>query len=103
MNRGAVLRLVGVVVALAGTHAMVTSPPQFVDLFNGKNLKGWVNVNTAEDTWRVKNGAQATTGSPGSRARCFHACTGSLTARGSSGPRDGGPLEMTRGLLSVRR
>ena len=30
--------------------------PQFRDLFNGKNLKGWVNVNTDPDTWSVKKG-----------------------------------------------
>lgn len=64
MKRVAVLRLVGVVAAFAGTHAMVTSAPQFVDLFNGKNLKGWVNVNTAEDTWRVKNGVLICSGHP---------------------------------------
>src|SRR3989442_12479076 len=64
MKRVAVMRLVGVVVAFAGTHAMVTSAPQFMDLFNGKNLKGWVNVNTAEDTWRVKNGVLICSGHP---------------------------------------
>jgi hypothetical protein len=64
MKRVAVMRLVGVVVAFAGTHAVVTSAPQFVDLFNGKNLKGWVNVNTAEDTWRVKNGVLICSGHP---------------------------------------
>jgi hypothetical protein len=60
----AVMTLVGVVVAIVGTHAMVTSAPQVVALFNGKNLKGWVNVNTAEDTWRVKNGVLICSGHP---------------------------------------
>jgi hypothetical protein len=64
MKRVAVMRLVGVVVAFAVTHATVASAPQFVDLFNGKNLKGWVNVNTAEDTWRVKNGVLICSGHP---------------------------------------
>ena len=64
MKRVAVMRLVGVVVAFAGMHAMATPAPQFVDLFNGKNLKGWVNVNTAEDTWRVKNGVLICSGHP---------------------------------------
>jgi len=64
MKQVAVMRLVGVVVAFAGMHAMATSAPQFVDLFNGKNLKGWVNVNTAEDTWRVKNGVLICSGHP---------------------------------------
>jgi hypothetical protein len=29
--------------------------PQFVDLFNGKDLTGWVNVNTDPDTWSVRD------------------------------------------------
>jgi hypothetical protein len=37
---------------------------QFVDLFNGKNLDGWVNVNTAEDTWKVQDGVLVCTGRP---------------------------------------
>lgn len=32
-----------------------TSPPDpgFVDLFNGKDLSGWIDVNTSPDTWSV--------------------------------------------------
>jgi hypothetical protein len=37
---------------------------RFTDLFNGKDLKGWVNVNTAEDTWRVENGELVCSGQP---------------------------------------
>ncbi len=37
---------------------------QFVDLFNGKNLDGWVNVNTAPDTWKVKDGLLICSGHP---------------------------------------
>ena len=29
---------------------------QWQDLFNGKDLTGWVNINTAEDTWKVRDG-----------------------------------------------
>src|SRR5437867_8842854 len=64
MKRVAVMRLVGVVVAFAGMHAMATPAPHFVDLFNGKDLSGWVNVNTAEDTWRVKDGVLICSGHP---------------------------------------
>jgi hypothetical protein len=39
-------------------------PPQFRDLFNGKNLKGWVNVNTDPDTWSVKKGILICKGTP---------------------------------------
>jgi hypothetical protein len=30
--------------------------PQFRDLFNGKDLSGWTNVNTDKDTWSVRDG-----------------------------------------------
>ena len=36
----------------------------FVPLFNGRDLTGWVNVNTAPDTWTVKDGAIYCTGQP---------------------------------------
>lgn len=38
--------------------------PEFRDLFNGKDLTGWVNVNTAEDTWRVEDGMLVCSGHP---------------------------------------
>jgi hypothetical protein len=37
---------------------------QFRDLFNGKDLSGWVNVNTDEDTWTVKDGLLICRGQP---------------------------------------
>jgi len=36
----------------------------FRPLFNGKNLKGWVDVNTSEDTWKVKKGVLICSGNP---------------------------------------
>src|SRR6056297_277992 len=36
----------------------------FRDLFNGKDLTGWVNVNTDPDTWSVKDGLLVCTGLP---------------------------------------
>ena len=38
--------------------------PEFRNLFNGKDLTGWVNVNTAQDTWRAKNGVLICSGHP---------------------------------------
>jgi hypothetical protein len=38
--------------------------PQFKDLFNGKDLTGWVNVNTKPETWRVQDGMIICTGHP---------------------------------------
>ena len=41
-----------------------TEVPQWRDLFNGKDLAGWVNVNTAPDTWKVKDGLLVCSGHP---------------------------------------
>jgi len=38
--------------------------PKFRELFNGKDLSGWVNVNTAKDTWSVRDGLLVCTGLP---------------------------------------
>ena len=38
--------------------------PQFRRLFNGKDLSGWVNVNTAKDTWTVRDGLLVCSGHP---------------------------------------
>jgi hypothetical protein len=38
--------------------------PQFRELFNGKDLTGWVNVNTDKDTWSVRDGLLVCTGKP---------------------------------------
>ncbi len=46
-------------VALAAQDA-----PGFRDLFNGRDLTGWINVNTAEDTWRFRDGLLVCSGRP---------------------------------------
>src|SRR5262245_25719154 len=51
----------GIMFAL-GARAAET--PAFRDLFNGRDLSGWVNVNTAEDTWKVKDGLLICSGQP---------------------------------------
>src|SRR5882762_7381988 len=38
--------------------------PGFRDLFNGKDLTGWININTAEDTWSVRDGLLICSGHP---------------------------------------
>ena len=38
--------------------------PKWVDLFNGKDLTGWINVNTSPDTWYVKDGILICKGKP---------------------------------------
>ena len=37
---------------------------EFLPLFNGRDLTGWVNVNCAPDTWRATNGVIFCTGKP---------------------------------------
>ena len=37
---------------------------QFVDLFNGRDLSGWVDVNTSPETWSVKDGLLVCSGLP---------------------------------------
>jgi len=37
---------------------------QFVELFNGHDLEGWVNVNTRPDTWKVVDGLLVCSGKP---------------------------------------
>ncbi len=44
--------------------ASAATLPQYKPLFNGKNLKGWVDVNTSPETWSVKNGLLISTGKP---------------------------------------
>ena len=38
--------------------------PQFQDLFNGRDLTGWVNINTADDTWKYRDGMLICSGRP---------------------------------------
>jgi len=45
-------------------EARAFQPAAFRDLFNGKNLNGWVNVNTDKDTWTVRDGMIVCTGKP---------------------------------------
>ncbi|MBK8503192.1 MAG: DUF1080 domain-containing protein [Saprospiraceae bacterium] len=37
---------------------------QFKSLFNGKDLTGWIDVNTSPETWRVENGELICSGLP---------------------------------------
>jgi hypothetical protein len=57
-------------VAAAESTDDVASPeaaadaPQFVDLFNGRDLTGWVDVNTSPETWSVQDGLLVCSGQP---------------------------------------
>lgn len=53
------------VLLLCGGFAIgAAEPMQFRPLFNGKDLSGWVNVNTADDTWTVRNRTLICSGHP---------------------------------------
>lgn len=38
--------------------------PEFRNLFNGKDLSGWINVNTDKETWSVRDGVLVCKGQP---------------------------------------
>ena len=48
----------------AGDRVSGGPVPEFRDLFNGKDLSGWINVNTDDDTWSVRDGLLVCSGRP---------------------------------------
>ena len=58
--------VIGALVMLlcGGLAVRAAGPMQFRPLFNGKDLSGWVNVNTADDTWTVRNRTLICSGHP---------------------------------------
>jgi hypothetical protein len=56
---------IGALLAVAITFtAAGQSAPQFRDLFNGRDLTGWVNINTNPDTWKFRDGLLICSGRP---------------------------------------
>ena len=49
---------------VCGFLAKADEPLAFKPLFNGKNLDGWVDVNTSPETWSVEDGMIVCTGLP---------------------------------------
>ena len=45
-------------------HQASADVAHFADLFNGRDLSGWSNVNTGPDTWKVKDGLLVCSGKP---------------------------------------
>ena len=65
MTKHTLAVLFGVVVTLSGVpRTEAVELPEFRSLFNGKDLSGWVNVNTAADTWTVRDGLLVCSGHP---------------------------------------
>ncbi len=48
----------------AAKPVIASAEPAFRDLFNGKDLTGWVNVNTSPETWTVRDEMLICTGKP---------------------------------------
>ena len=59
-----VLMYVTVVLLCGDCPARAAGPLQFRELFNGRDLSGWVNVNTAENTWTVRDRTLVCSGRP---------------------------------------
>ena len=59
-----VLMLTACLLILAGQQTRTAPLPQFKSLFNGKDHSGWVPVNTAPDTWTVRDGLLICSGHP---------------------------------------
>lgn len=59
-------RLIVCTAVLLGTGAPTKceDAAEFRDLFNGKDLAGWVDVNTSKDTWTVRDGLLICSGHP---------------------------------------
>jgi hypothetical protein len=49
---------------LVASSALAEDVPAFKPLFNGKDLTGWVDVNTSKVTWSVKDGLLVCSGLP---------------------------------------
>jgi hypothetical protein len=63
-NHVKALMFIAITLFFAENLARAAEPMQFRDLFNSKDLSGWVNVNTDKDTWSVRDGMLVCTGHP---------------------------------------
>ncbi len=64
MRRAGMAMFLAGALVLAAHQAGAQATPEFRNLFNGRDLAGWVNVNTAEDTWRIMDGELICSGHP---------------------------------------
>jgi hypothetical protein len=64
MRRLSLLAALSALCAFLLPHTVRAGEDGFRPLFNGKDLEGWVNVNTHPSTFYVKDGMIATTGKP---------------------------------------
>ena len=65
MNRNLIsFALIIITILLSKCNYISHAGDDYKPLFNGKDLKGWVNVNCAPETWTVKDGLIICTGKP---------------------------------------
>ncbi|MCF0057747.1 DUF1080 domain-containing protein [Dyadobacter sp. CY356] len=64
MNNQIVRIIILMLFLIHAGHAQQSDALAFRPLFNGKNLDGWVDVNTSKETWKVKNGTLICSGLP---------------------------------------
>ena len=62
MKLGMMVLLLCGMMLMPVAHAQVQT--EFKDLFNGKDLTGWVDLNTSPETWSVKDGILICAGNP---------------------------------------
>jgi len=63
-NQTKTLMCIAIVILCQDCFAQSDAPFAFRNLFNGRDLSGWVNVNTADDTWSVRGSKIICTGHP---------------------------------------
>ena len=63
-NHLKMLMFIAVVLLCKESLTNAAEPMEFRELFNGKDLSGWVNVNTDKDTWSVRDGLLVCSGHP---------------------------------------
>ena len=63
-NTVIVLMCIAVVLMLGSKIVDKPNKLEFKSIFNGKDLTGWIDVNTSKDTWSVKDGLLICTGHP---------------------------------------
>jgi Domain of Unknown Function (DUF1080) len=64
MKRFAVVTASATLLVIGGSRMSGGPVPEYRSLFNGKDLTGWVNVNTDPDTWSVRDGVLVCKGHP---------------------------------------
>ena len=62
MSRHAILAAIAMALLPVTPSAAQELP--WRDLFNGKDLSGWIDVNTSPETWSVRDGMLICTGQP---------------------------------------